>query len=334
MTTIDHVFIPDGTHVYKFDISALFAGAKTYLDQLDIDNLSAVWGDARAATIHRDDLRGGWFVVKAGARYIAVQGVKAGQWSYTCATEAMARTSVNAAYTACGNVKPFDNETMWCVLDLHNLADHRAPKPTRYVVKRAEEMAHGERCAQLPSWSRDDADRLVSGGSVARFDSPADLYWTTWHAGCGAEFAIVDTLAAKIATKREEVRAAAPELFASSPAKVEPTKPSDEEIVRAWESVMQWREISHRRWPHGPRCPRAFHLDAGRVVQVWANGTPSRSGDAFIGGVPTTFFVYDKARAAVLRTRLAASDRTRRYEVVCEGDCPTSLVGCDVKAGA
>jgi hypothetical protein len=109
--------------------------------------------------IYRDDLRNGWHVVPAGVRYVAVQGVKAGQWSWAPPgwSEREAHESA-AAMNRIGDKgprgldKPQDMPDRWCVLDLHDLiANH-----PRFMVKPAAEMREGEPCHRF---THGDVDR-------------------------------------------------------------------------------------------------------------------------------------------------------------------------------
>jgi hypothetical protein len=87
--------------------------------------------------IYRDDLRKGWHCVPEGVRYVAVKGIKAGQWTWGGGqrlTTSMEDALFSASeYNKCrrwresGSIKRFDGDD-WCVLDLHDLADHRQRK--------------------------------------------------------------------------------------------------------------------------------------------------------------------------------------------------------------
>jgi hypothetical protein len=110
------------------------------------------------AIAYRDDLRGGWHIVPEGVRYAAVKGVKAGQrvacFGNTEISERAAKgwtqrllDRKRGADEGTWEVVKYDGSDAWCVLDLHDLADHRAkPDAPRYIVKPASEMAEGEPC--------------------------------------------------------------------------------------------------------------------------------------------------------------------------------------------
>lgn len=103
----------------------------------------------------RDDLRNGWHVVPEGVRYVATKGIKAGQMRQWVgnADEAQAVASSGTVHLTFDRN---DHPDCWCVLDLHDLKDHRTkvtseltnveftPDPPRFQVKPAASMREGE----------------------------------------------------------------------------------------------------------------------------------------------------------------------------------------------
>lgn len=85
-----------------------------------------------------DPLRSGWHITRKGARYVAVQGVKAGQrircFGNTDASKAYATMDARACnHNANGlhwESSKYDGADAWCVLDLHDLKDHRTQVAT------------------------------------------------------------------------------------------------------------------------------------------------------------------------------------------------------------
>jgi hypothetical protein len=422
MTTVDHVFIPDA-HVglgKEFEVSALFGEAprSAFLGQPDIDKMPApvVWTRGRRATIHRDNLRGGWFVAKEGTRYIAVRGVKAGQcvavWGTGATDEEDAKgdtASLNEGRVAHDDLcwsQPGDDPRCWAILDLHDLADRRAPSKApepRYVVKRAEEMKPGEpyvdagganafggaaaieRCVQL---------RRELGPSEWVFDhGPLPMYLVdtqdAWHTlARNTTIVMGDTWAANESPRFARLRKAPPP--SPAPVKAEPVGPTDAEIVASGAPTHRWEPADNLRRVVCLRCARHVPMDkataggaaavSGLVGDCWdgfrawaqrrdedvvrsmqyaqqdevapglgwvkphdwpgkAEGAEPPKGlwtlQVASGGICHDVSRIDASAAwsRVLASRLAASDRARRYEVVCEGDHPADLVGCDVKAG-
>lgn len=291
-------------------------------------------------TVYRDDLRHGWHVVPAGVRYVAVRGAVAGQWA--------SPVSDNSAAIAAGDIDGFNSGMFgrehgdvytlahpdWLVIiDLHNLgpADHRAPSKApespRYAVKAASEMQHGEPCARLVGWTRDDAQSVVDGTACDRpvkggYRAPGDLCFTVWHAGAVEGFVIVDTKDAWHTLARNttivmgdtwaadspraaRLRKAPPP--SPAPVKAEPvgpTRPSDERICAEWGIVMHWFEAGEP----GVSCPNPHY----QWDEPGARGVCS----VMVDGVKTNRADYRKARTAVLAAKVQASAERERLTVL------------------
>lgn len=98
---------------------------------------SYTWSDGERSEVYRDDLRKGWHVVPMGVRYVAVQGVKAGQrctGNYADpdnARHVAARFTADHTIDGTGPVADMDVPDRWTVLALHDLADHRTTGASR-----------------------------------------------------------------------------------------------------------------------------------------------------------------------------------------------------------
>lgn len=99
-----------------------------------------------------DPLRSGWHVTRHETRFVAVQGVKAGQWSWGGA-ERCHTSREDAQFSAgeynkgrrgrdSGSIKRHDTGD-WCVIDLHDLTDHRHrdTKPSNVTIVMGDSFA-------------------------------------------------------------------------------------------------------------------------------------------------------------------------------------------------
>ena len=174
---------------------------------------SYTWPDGERTEVYRDDLRKGWHVVPEGVRYVAVQGVKAGQSCYRFVDEHGARMAVDMWNKADPDKRPRftpkeADYSGWTVLDLHDLGDKRQPCTStltsttftpdpapRFVVKPASEMREGEPTAwqiytpRAPGENERLARRAVGRLASGDYTPTGDL-WMRPEGDC---WGIVDT---------------------------------------------------------------------------------------------------------------------------------------------
>ncbi len=285
--------------------------------------------------LHRDPIRGGWWVAPEGVRYAAVEGVPVGQKRWSSPDEEDATDYARRFETGSMGVHRMYRQTGrswdgWAVIDLHDLGPEVKPcdpPPKRFQLVPCREVPAGRKHRHVGGrgYAEESAEACrtvgyLGGGALRMPDGGiCDSAASKTPSGC---WSIVDTLDGWVEKRKDYTFKTAEDAKVIESYRIVDIRrngPTDAEIVKTWELVQR-----HDVRSSGAPWPCGTEWDAPT-----APGKQGRLAAIFVGPKATAVRVtVVECRAAWSRElRRRVKDAEEKRKLPCQGDYPEEHEG-------